>query len=132
MTSDKSTSVRVIVKLRDLDTDERTVFEHDVQPPRSPSEARSRLIEAVGEHTPDAEIRSFANHAASFVDGEYLIVAYFESPSEIAKALRALARQDGQRELHPLIPEAGCLRQEASAAPPRGRTRVASLREGSR
>lgn len=105
MATENSTTVRVIVKLRDLDTDDRTIFEHDVEPPRSPSEARSRLIDTVAEHAPDAEIRSFANHAASFVDGEHLIVAYFERPGEITKALRALARQDGQRELFPAIPE---------------------------
>lgn len=105
MRTENSTSVRVIVKLRDLDTDDRTLFEHDVAPPRSPSEARLRLIEAVAAHAPGAEIRSFANHAASFVDGEHLIVAHFESPSEIGKALRMLARQDGQRELFPAMPE---------------------------
>ncbi|MDQ3571457.1 MAG: hypothetical protein M3383_01190 [Actinomycetota bacterium] len=91
--------MRLIVKLRDLDTDARTVFEHDVPPPHSPSEARTRLIDAVADHKPGAEIRSFADHAASFVDGEHLIVAFFERPGEIPKALRALARQDGQREL---------------------------------
>lgn len=105
MATEKTTTVRVIVKLRDLDTDARTVFEHDVPPPQSPSEARARLIEVVAEHKPDAEIRSFANHAASFVDGEHLVVAHFEKPGEIRKALRDLARQDGQRELFPSVPE---------------------------
>lgn len=97
--------MRVIVKLRDLDTDARMVFEHDVPPPCSPSEARARLVEAVAEHKPGTEIRSFANHAASFVDSEHLIVAYFERPGEIGKALRELTRQDDQRELFPTLPE---------------------------
>jgi hypothetical protein len=35
MATEKKTTVRVIVKLRDLDTDARTIFEHDVPPPAS-------------------------------------------------------------------------------------------------
>jgi hypothetical protein len=53
-------TVRVIVKLRDLDTDARSVFEHDVAPPGDLGEQRARLMEAVAEHKPAAEIRSFA------------------------------------------------------------------------
>lgn len=105
MAVEENTTVRVIVKLRDLDTDARTVFEHDVAPPRSVSEERDRLMEVVAEHKPEAEIRSFANHAASFVDSEHLVVAYFDKPREVAKALRELARQDGQRELFSTMPE---------------------------
>lgn len=103
--NEQNTTVRVIVKLRDLDTDARTVFEHDVAPPRSAAEERSKLIDLVAEHKPDAEIRSFANHAASFVDGEHLVVAYFEDPRAIRKALNELARQDGQVELFPTATE---------------------------
>lgn len=98
-------TVRVIVKLRDLDTDARSQFEHDVAPPRDLSEQRARLVAAVAEHKPAAEIRSFANHAASFVDSEHLVVAYFENPREIREALRELTRQDGQRELFASVPE---------------------------
>lgn len=105
MTSHPKTAVRVIVKLRDLDTDAREVFEHDVAPPRSASEERTRLMDAVAEHKPDAEIRSFANHAASFVDSEHLVVAYFEEPGQIRKALRELAQHDAQPELFPAAPE---------------------------
>ena len=93
--------MRVIVKLRDLDTDARTVFEHDVAPPRSAAEARRQLTMVVAEHKPDAEIRSFANLAASFVDSEHLVVAYFEEPGQIKKALRELPRQHGQDALFP-------------------------------
>jgi hypothetical protein len=99
MADKQNTSVRVIVKLRDLDTDARAVFEHDVPPPRSAAEERSRLIDVVAEHKPEAAIRSFANHAASFVDSEHLVVAYFKEPREIRRALKELNRQDGQREL---------------------------------
>lgn len=101
VTTNQKTTVRVVVKLRDLDTDARTFFEHDVAPPRSVGEQRTRLIEVVAKHKPDAEIRSFANHAASFVDSEHLVVAYFEEPGEIRKALKALGRQHEQRELFP-------------------------------
>ena len=99
MATEKQPTVRVVVKLRDLDTDARTVFEHEVAPPRSVGEERDRLVEAVARHKPDAEIRSFANHAASFVDSEHLVVAYFAEPREIRRALSELGRQDGQGEL---------------------------------
>jgi hypothetical protein len=99
MPADQRTTVCVVVKLRDLDTDARAVFEHEVAPPRDASEQRARLVEAVAEHKPAAEIRSFANHAASFVDSEHLVVAYFKEPREIGRALKAVSRQHGQREL---------------------------------
>ena len=105
MDAQTNRTVRVVVKLRDLDTDARSVFEHDVAPPRDLSEQRARLMEAVAEHKPAAEIRSFANHAASFVDSEHLVVAYFENPREIRRALGELKRQDGQRELFASAPE---------------------------
>jgi hypothetical protein len=92
-------TVCVVVKLRDLDTDARAVFEHDVAPPRDASEQRARLVEAVAQHKPEAEIRSFANYTAGFVDSEHLVVAYFKEPGEIGKALKELTRQRGQREL---------------------------------
>lgn len=99
MATENQPTVRVVVKLRDLDTDARTVFEHEVVPPRSVGEERDRLVEAVARHKPDAEIRSFANHAASFVDSKHLVVAYFAEPREIRRALSRLGRQDGQGEL---------------------------------
>lgn len=99
MTTEKRTSVSVIVKLRELDTDARTVFEHDVAPPRDAAEQRARLMEAVAQHKPEAEIRSFSDHAASFVDSEHLVVAYFKEPSEIGKALKLLASQHDQGDL---------------------------------
>ena len=105
MTFGPSTSVRVIVKLRDLDTDARTIFEHEVAPPSTGGEERTRLMEVVAEHKPDAEIRSFANHAASFVDSEHLVVAYFEDPRQIREALRELACQHEQHELFPATPK---------------------------
>lgn len=102
MDAGNETTVRVVVKLRNLDTDIRTIFEHDVVPPRSVGEERARLIEAVAQHKPSAEIRSFANHAASFVDSEHLVVAYFKEPAEIGRTLKRLARQHGQGELFEL------------------------------
>jgi hypothetical protein len=99
MTAETRTTVRVVVKLRDLDTDARTVFEHDVAPPRDVSEQRARLVQVVAEHKPAAEIRSFANHAASFVDSDHLVVAYFEEPREIKRALTELKLEHGQSEL---------------------------------
>lgn len=105
VTSQQKTTVRVIVKLRDLDTDARALFEHDVAPPRSLGEERARLMEVVAQHKPQAEIRSFANHAASFVDSEHLVVVYFEEPAQIRKRLKELEGQHDQRELFAIAPE---------------------------
>jgi hypothetical protein len=91
--------VCVVVKLRDLDTDARALYEHEVTPPRDTGEQRAKLVEVVARHKPEAEIRSFANHAASFVDSEHLVVAYFKDPAEIKKALKAANHQHDQREL---------------------------------
>jgi hypothetical protein len=97
--ANETETVRVVVKLRDLDTDAEVIFEHEVAPPRDLGEQRERLVRAVAEHKPRAEIRSFANYVASFVDGEHLVVAYFENPPQIAAALKRLDDQLGQDEL---------------------------------
>jgi hypothetical protein len=99
MANETETTVRVVVKLRDLDTDTEAIFEHDVAPPRDLGEQRERLVRSVAEHKPRAEIRSFANYVASFVDEEHLVVAYFENPRQIAAALKRLDGQPGQDEL---------------------------------
>jgi hypothetical protein len=62
-------------------------------------------MEVVAEHKPEAEIRSFANHVASFVDSSHLVVAYFEDPTEIRKTLQELDRQSHQAELFSDAPE---------------------------
>jgi hypothetical protein len=103
--TDQQTSVAVVVKLRELDTDAQTFFEHEVAPPRDAAEQRARLIEVVALHKPDAEIRSFSDHAAGFVDSEHLIVAYFREPSQIGRALKQLASQKGQGELFTSHPD---------------------------
>jgi 16S rRNA G1207 methylase RsmC len=92
MATNQGKTVCVVVKLRDLDTDARAVFEHDVVAPRDASEQRARLVEVVAQHKPKAEIRSFANYTAGFVDSEHLVVAYFKEPRE-------MSLQRGQREL---------------------------------
>jgi len=56
-------------------------------------------MEVVVKPKPAAEIRSFANHAASFVDSEHLVVAHFAEPGDIERALSELDRQHGQGEL---------------------------------
>ncbi|HEX6782506.1 MAG TPA: hypothetical protein VF125_10820 [Solirubrobacterales bacterium] len=104
MENENETTVRVVVKLRDLDTDAESIFVHAVAPPHDLGEQRERLVRAVGEHKPRAEIRSFANHAASFVDGEHLVVAYFENPAQIPAALKRLDGQLGQDELFSAAP----------------------------
>jgi hypothetical protein len=99
MNKQGNATISVVVKLRELDTDERTTFRHDVAPPRNPGEEQGRLAEAVAVHKPSAEFRSFSDHTASFVDSNHLIVAYYENPEEIRRVLKLLASEDGQGEL---------------------------------
>ncbi|MGH2986264.1 MAG: hypothetical protein ACRDLO_06215 [Solirubrobacterales bacterium] len=69
---------KVVIKLRDLDTDERTEtsFEIDRVPDNALRQGQ-HLAELVAERYPDARQRSFADGVASFVAAQHLIVAKY-------------------------------------------------------
>lgn len=69
------------IEARDLDTDARQRTTVEAVPSSNAAEQREALIAAVTGLFPDAELRSFADGAASFLDSQHLIVAsYAEIP----------------------------------------------------
>lgn len=79
----------VVIKLRDLDTDERTESVVDVERiPANELRREQELAEIVQLRHPEARQRSFAGGVASFVDRRHLIIArYLGSPSPVSEAV---------------------------------------------
>ena len=69
--------VTIVLEARDLDTDDRARELASVPCPSGPSEQRRQLVQAAAEHHPGAKLRSFANGAATFLDRQHLIVAFY-------------------------------------------------------
>ena len=80
MTSPQPDSTTLTIEARDLDTDarERTVVE--AVAPHNNSAQRAALAEAVAQLFPRARLRSFSKGAATFLDAQHLIVAYYADP----------------------------------------------------
>lgn len=81
-----SPATLLTIEARDLDTDarQRTVI-HAV-PPTHPSQQRTELTAAVEQLFPRARLRSFSDGAATFLDKQHLIVAFYgELPSSSAR-----------------------------------------------
>jgi hypothetical protein len=70
----------VVIEARDLDTDRRASDTLDVCQPNSPAEQRLRLAEATAKFYPAARFKSFAHGAATFLDRQHLIVAFYADP----------------------------------------------------
>jgi hypothetical protein len=70
----------LVVEARDLDTDERTRREIEVETPNDEAGQRAQLATVVSQLHPDARMRSFGGHAASFLDGAHLVVAHYGPP----------------------------------------------------
>lgn len=69
--------ITLVVEARDLDTDERSSEVLAVAPPSGVCEQRVQLAEAVARLHPAATMRSFAASAATFLDRQHLIVAFY-------------------------------------------------------
>lgn len=78
----------MIVRAIDLDTDERTSTELDVEAPRDPALQRTQFVTIVGRLHPTARIRSFGNGAASFLSKDHLVVAHYDASLPPARPLR--------------------------------------------
>lgn len=65
------------MKLRDLDTDERTVLIREGWEARGDQAIRTHLVNLVMELRPTARPKSYHGGVASFVDGKHLIVARY-------------------------------------------------------
>lgn len=94
------TTATVIVESRHLDTDARVRDEYEVATPSDPVQERSRLVELVAGLHPRARHRSYADGAATFLDSDHLIVAFYQSrdllgsPNHGALAARGRPAQD--------------------------------------
>ena len=69
----------VIVESRHLDTDARVREEHEVAAPVDLVQERALLLGLVRDLHPRATHRSYADGAATFLDRDHLIVAFYES-----------------------------------------------------
>lgn len=69
----------LVVEARDLDTDERSRATVAVDRPRRSADERMQLDAVTTRLHPQARMRSFANGAASFLDRQHLIVAFYAS-----------------------------------------------------
>ena len=76
MTNDEA-STTITIEARDLDTDERSKTVLDSSVPKEPGRQRAHLIDAVAGVHPGARIRSFADGAATFMDRDHLVVAWY-------------------------------------------------------
>jgi hypothetical protein len=84
--SDVATTLTI--EARDLDTDARRRTTIETVPSRDPARQRAALAEAVGRLFPAARLRSFSNGAATFLDAQHLIVAFYADPSPTARTRR--------------------------------------------
>jgi hypothetical protein len=82
----------VIVESRHLDTDARVRDVYEVTVPADSGQQKSRLLELVKDLHPRATHRSYADGAATFLDSDHLIVAFYESRELLGRAGRGLAR----------------------------------------
>lgn len=92
--------VSVAISARHLGTPDRdeTVVEADAR--RGESGRKALLIELVRARYPEAELRSYANSAASFLAPKLLIVAAYRDPREPEAASPAASVADhGQQNL---------------------------------
>ncbi len=69
----------VIIESRHLDTDERVRGTYEVASPVDAGEERFRLVALVADLHPRAAHRSYRDGAATFLDRDHLIVAFYES-----------------------------------------------------
>lgn len=76
MTTGSGTTT-VIVESRDLDTDAREREAFEVPPPAGPDQQRMQLMRLVATTHPSAKPRTFADGAATFLDRQHLVVAFY-------------------------------------------------------
>lgn len=70
-------STQLIIKARDLDSGATTIDRMEIDAPSDPDRQRIQMIDVIADVHPDARFRSFADAAATFLDRQHLIVAYY-------------------------------------------------------
>lgn len=84
----------ITITARDLDTDDRTTLEIEVDVSPEPGDQRAGLVQAVRAAHPEARIRSFADGAATFLDRQHLVVASYEALPKRGERRRGSSSQE--------------------------------------
>ena len=85
---------QVVITAKRLDTEERVETSVEVDVPGSEAGRTIQLIELVRDRYPQAEFRSYADDAASFLAHKLLVVAVYKQVATRSRG-RADAEQDG-------------------------------------
>lgn len=93
--ADHMPTTTVTLIARDLDTGKNVRREFQVPVPLGEAEEGARLQELVRREHPRAEMRSLADHGATFVDSDHLVIAVFD------RAALLSARREARRLNHP-------------------------------
>lgn len=99
MTEPTSKRDHVVITAKRLDAPEKkqTTIEADL--PRSEAAQQALLVELVRARYPDAEFRSFADEAASFLAHKLLVVAVYRRATESPDSDGAVADDESQQQL---------------------------------
>jgi hypothetical protein len=98
LTDKPATSDLVVITAKRLDSDEVEEATLEVDIPDSELGHRTQLVSLVHGRYPEAEFRSFANEAASFLAHKVLIVAGYRRAGEDRRVARP-AEDDSQQQL---------------------------------
>ena len=77
-----------MIEARDLDTDERSRIEFEIDAPSDEPSKHAQLVTMVSRVHPNAVLRSFGGDAASFLGPNHLVVAHYGQISERASVTR--------------------------------------------
>lgn len=89
----------VVITAKRLDSDDAEEAVVEVKVPETEFGQQAQLRDLVRDRYPDAEFRSFANEAASFLAHKLLIVAVYQRSAEDGRDADSEARDDSQEQL---------------------------------
>lgn len=99
MPPDSPQLVELVITAKGLDSDEVSETVKRVQGPRSEAELRTQLVTVVRSLYPEAELRSCAGEAASFLAPKLVIVAVYRTHDNQEDA--RTGEDDSQQQLFP-------------------------------
>lgn len=97
LTERASTSDLVAITAKRLDSEDVEEAVVEVRMPQTESAQQAQLIELVHARYPEAEFRSFANEAASFLAHKVLVVAVYRRASDPAQEISKVVDETQQR-----------------------------------
>lgn len=89
----------VVITAKRLDAPEREQAAVEVDVPRSEAAQQALLVELVRSRYPDAEFRSFAEEAASFLAHKLLVVAVYRRGTESLEDDEVVRDDESQQQL---------------------------------